>query len=156
MTVKGVCGIKFGTSYNAAKLHLENKFGLCSKARKNQNLLFKYKKFAGINFDYIMFTFQSDGTNTYLNGCVFAVSVNSVKQAEEIRDMLYEKLKEKYTMRQLNDRAGYKMYIGGYSPTGNGAGFQIDIVDFTKVKSTIGAHYMARLLYGPFNYVNEE
>ena len=130
--VTEICGVKFGTSYEDAKRILENKYGKAYKHSK-QDIAFKYKNYAGISFDTILFFFQSDGYRTYMNKCVFILDAYTAKEAKEKRDRLYKRLSDKYYMYEEIDENGFKYYIGGVSPVNeNNAAFIIDIVKLDK------------------------
>lgn len=155
-TVREICGIKFGTSYQEAKKKLDNKYGEPEYYPDNSVLSYKNKFYAGIKFDAIHFLFQSDGTRSYMNGCVFVLNASTLKQAEKYREMLYEKLSEKYNMVSNVDENGNKYYYGGYGPTPNSIGFSIDILKYEKDLAVLYNPYATRLAYGRYNYVLEE
>jgi len=153
-TVKEICGIPFGSSYEKTKEVLENKYGTPSRYSDRNTIVYIDKSYAGISFDKILFMFQSDGYKSYFNGCVFAIETKTLGQAKEKRDMLYGKLRWKYDITDGIGEDGIKYYYGGHSPIPfGGYGFKIDIVKFSD-KS--GLPYAARLLYGAYNYVTEE
>lgn len=155
-TVKEICGIPFGTSYEDAKSKLENKYGYSEYSSDRTTITFKRKSYAGIMFDTIHFLFESDGVNSFMNGCVFIMDAESLKEAETKRDMLYEKLSEKYYMLSDKDKNGNKYYIGGYAPVGDSYAFAIDIVKYDRKLAQIFVPYSARLIYGKYQYVKEE
>ena len=153
-TVKEICGIPFGTSREKAKEILENKYGIPDLLSDKEQIVYKFKSYAGITFDRIIFLFQSDGYRSYLNGCVFILEAKSVIQAKEKRDLLYYTLRSKYDMYTSEDKNGFKYYMGGYSPVSSYLpGFLIEILKFD---SGLGTQYSARLMYGRYNYVKEE
>lgn len=153
-TVREICGIPFGTSYEEAAELLENKYGRPSYFSDRTRISYSNKTYAGILFDNIHFLFQSDGYKSYMNGCVFVLEASSLKKAEEKRDFLYYKLLSKYEMREGADDDGIKLYYGGHSPIPfGGFGFTIDII---KYDNNISVPYAARLMYGRYNYVTEE
>ncbi len=155
--VTEICGVKFGTSYETAKRILENKYGDAEydSSHSKQTIVFKNKKYAGIYFDSIHFLFQSDGYKTYMNGCIFAIHVNTVEEAKKMRDFLHQRLSEKYYMEKGIDDNGFKYYFGGISPLVNTSAFTIGIVKFSEIAKNI-TPYAARLYYGPYDYVKEE
>lgn len=157
--VTEICGVKFGTSYEDAKRILENKYGEAEYDynHSKQTIKFKYKNYAGISFDTILFFFQSDGYRTYMNGCAFAIHANTAEDAKEKRERLYNRLSDKYYMDDGIDKRGFKYYIGGISPINeNNAAFIIDIVKFDADVAKKYTPYAARLKYGSYNYVKEE
>ncbi len=153
-TIKEICGIPFGTSYEKAEKILENKYGTPSIYSDKTRIVYDNKSYAGIQFDDIIFLFQSDGYKSYFNGCVFILETSSLSQAKEKRDMLYKELSRKYDMDEGEDDNGNKFYYGGHSPVPfDGFGFSIDII---KYDNRPRIPYAARLMYGRYNYVDEE
>lgn len=153
-TIKEICGIPFGSSYEKVKEVLYNKYGTPSIFSDKTKISYENKSYAGISFDNIIFLFQSDGYKSYLNGCVFILEATSLAKAKEKRELLYEKLRWKYNMKEDVDDDGIKYYYGGYSPIPyDGFGFAIDIIKYNN-RSSIP--YAARLMYGRYNYVKEE
>lgn len=153
-TIKEICGIPFGSSYEKAEQVLENKYGTSSFLSDKTKIYYQNETYAGILFDNIIFLFQSDGYKSYLNGCVFILEATSLSEAKEKRDMLYRKLRLKYDMKEGVDDNGNKFYFGGHSPIPfDGIGFIIEILKYDN-RSRIP--YAARLMYGRYNYVKEE
>lgn len=153
-TVKEICSVPFGTSREKAEKILENKYGGSSYLSDKDKIVYKYKSYAGIAFDEILFLFQSDGYNSFFNGCVFILDAKNLAQAKEKCDLLYNKLRFKYDMDSGTDKNGLKYYVGGYSPVSSfEPGFVIDII---KYDENPGTPYSARLMYGRYNYVKEE
>lgn len=155
-TVKEICGIPFGTSIEEAEKMLENKYGYSEYNPDKLVITYKNKYYAGVLFDTIHFLFESDGVHSYMNGCTFILNVETLRDAEKKRDMLHDKLKEKYTMVSDKDDNGNTFYIGGYAPTGDGLAFIIDIVKYEKRLARLYYPYAARLMYGRYQYVKEE
>ena len=153
-TVKEICSVPFGTSREKAEEILENKYGTSSYLSDKDKIIYNYKNYAGIAFDEIIFLFQSDGYNSFFNGCVFILDAKNLAQAKEKRDLLYKKLRNKYDMDSGIDKNGNKYYIGGFSPVAYfDSAFVIDIIKYDDSPKT---PYAARLMYGRYNYVKEE
>lgn len=153
-TVREICGIPFGSSYEKTEEILDNKYGKPSVYSDKTTIIYDNKSYAGIYFDKIMFLFQSDGYKSFLNGCVFILEATSLSQAKDKRDLLYEELRWKYDMKEDVDKNGNKFYYGGHSPVPyDGLGFCIDII---KYDNRTSIPYAARLMYGRYNYVKEE
>ena len=151
--VKEICGIPFGSSYEKTKEVLENKYGTSSIFSDKTKIIYENQTYAGITFDDILFLFQSDGYKSYLNGCVFVIKTNSLKDAKDKRDYLYRILSWKYEMKEGTDDNGNKFYYGGHSPVPlDGWGFTIEILKYGNSVNS----YAARLMYGRYNYVKEE
>ena len=155
-TIKEICGIPFGSSYEKAEEVLENKYGQKSFLSDKTKIYYRNESYAGIMFDNIIFLFQSDGYKSYMNGCIFIIEATSLRQAKEKQEMLYKTLSYKYDMKEGVDDNGNKYYYGGHSPApldGFGFGFSIGII---KYESRPSIPYAARLMYGRYNYVKEE
>ena len=84
------------------------------------------------------------------------------KEAEENQKMLSDILSKKYKIYSGGTQQG-----GGISPLWDGTfanlrdehyiGFHTDIIEYSaELANSIGVRYGTRLIYGPFNYVNEE
>lgn len=158
-TIKEICGIPFGSSYEKTKEILNNKYGYPEYNPDRTVITYKRKTYAGIMFDAIHFLFQSDGIHSYLNGCVFILDAKSLSDAKKKQEILHKKLSEKYLMIDDTDSNGNKYYVGGYPPTQeNGVGFCIDILKYDSELTSLYNHtpYAARLAYGRYNYVKEE
>lgn len=153
-TVREICGIPFGSSYEKTAEILENKYGTSSFLSDRNTIIYDNKSYAGIFFDKIWFLFQSDGYKSYLNGCVFILEAKSLSEAKEKRDLLYRRLRWKYDMKDGVGDDGNKYYYGGHSPVPlDGFGFSIEII---KYENRSSIPYAARLMYGRYNYVKEE
>ena len=153
-TIKEICGIPFGSSYEKAEEVLENKYGKKSYLSDKTKICYRSVTYAGIFFNDIYFLFQSDGYKSYMNGCVFILEATSLHQAKEKQEMLYNKLRYKYDMNEGEDDNGNKYYYGGHSPVPlDGSGLSIDII---KYENRLSNPYAARLMYGRYNYVKEE
>ena len=155
-TVKEICGIPFGTSIEEAKTMLENKYGYPEYSSDKMVVTYKHKSYAGIRFDTIHFLFESDGVHSFMNGCVFILNAETLREAKKKRDMLYEKLNEKYYMLSDKDENGNTFYVGGYAPIGDGCAFVINILKYEKELARLYNPYAARLMYGTYKYVKEE
>ena len=130
-TVKEICGVPFGSSYEKTKDMLENKYGYSELTSDRTRIVYKNKTYAGITFDSIIFLFQSDGIHSYLNGCIFILEAKSLNDAKKKQEMLHNKLLDKYVMIDETDSNGNKYYLGGYPPTpDDGVGFCIDILKY--------------------------
>jgi|GEM_PF-996905 len=156
-TVKEICGIPFGSSYEKTKEMLENKYGYPDYNPDKTVITYRNKTYGGVTFDNIHFLFQSDGIHSYFNGCVFILSAKSLGEAKSKQEMLRNKLSEKYLLIDKTDENGNLYYLGGYSPIPNeGAGFSIDILKHDSERVKPFDPYSVRLFYGRYNYVKEE
>lgn len=153
-TVKEICGIPFGSSYEKAKEVLENKYGDPSPFSDKTKIVYLNKSYGGMLFDNIIFLFQSDGYRSFLNGCVFIWDAKNLTDAVEKRDLLYKKLSLKYDLKRGYDDNSLSYYYGGYPPVpGSAYGLTIDIIKYDNRSSN---PYSARIMYGSYNYVKEE
>lgn len=165
--VKQICGINFGSSLNEARRVLSNKFGepMYDPAGSNR-LSFKNVKYAGTSFDSIHFLFQSDGWQTYFYSCIFIKEAKNKKDIQPILDLYKELLSKKYTLSEVIGEFGFLDYGGGVSPLWSGSPFELldhltafhtDVIEYdSSLAATFGNKYGVRIIYGPYNYVNEE
>lgn len=161
--IKKIAGIPFGMPLSEARSILINKFGEPVFCPEQKNVLsFKNVKYSGIDFGSVNFLFQSDGYQSYFNCCVFCIDGKTKKEAEENQKMLSDILSKKYKIYSGGIQQG-----GGISPLWDGTfanlrdehyiGFHTDIIEYSaELANSIGVRYGTRLIYGPFNYVNEE
>lgn len=153
-----ICGVEFGTSYETAKQLLEYKFGDSEYdfEHSRQSISFKNKSYAGFIFDDIHFRFQSDGRNTYLNDVIFIIIAKNSDEAKKKRDMLRDRISQKYYLEKGTDDNKFTYYYGGVSPLKDSMGLSIDIIKYSAEIARIYGQYGVRLRYGPYNYVREE
>lgn len=165
--VKQICGINFGISLPEACRILYNKFGEPIYDPSGSNRLsFKNVKYAGISFDSIHFLFQSDGWQTYFYTCIFIKEAKNKKDIQPILNLYKELLSKKYTLSEVVGEFGFQDYRGGISPLWSGSPFELldnltafhtDVIEYDySVAETFGNKYGVRIIYGPYNYVNEE
>lgn len=149
---QSICGVDFGSSYESAKTILEGKFGKAD-SYENNKLYYYDREYAGFGFDAIIFTFQSDGYNTYFNDCFFGCKFTDITLAKQFHNILLTKLCAKYSYPRIGaDENGLPWAIGGKSPvSGYEPGYHLFMEKDDKDKS-----YYVCLDYGPYNYVNEE
>lgn len=165
--VKQICGINFGISLPQARQILYNKFGEPIYDPYGSNRLsFKNVKYAGISFDSIHFLFQSDGRQTYFYSCIFIKEAKNKKDIQPILNLYKELLSKKYTLSEVVGELGFLDYGGGVSPLWCGSPFELldnltaihtDVIEYdSNVVDTFGNRYGVRIIYGPYNYVDEE
>lgn len=157
-TCTEVCGVRFGYSYETAKLILKRKYGEpdCLWTDENE-IVYHYKSYGGISFTYMSFNFQRSGADSYMNQCVMGYECKTAEEAKNKRDAIWAKVRSKYTAwHEGTDDNGFKYYESGISPKGGGlnTGFIVDVVKFDEPYN--GYRYFARIMYGPYNYVKEE
>ena len=154
ITVKEICNVPFGCSYEKAETILENKYG-SSKFSDRTQIVYYDKTYAGITFYKICFLFQSDGVKSYMNGCIFVLESKTILEARDNQEKLRSKLSYKYKMSEGKDKNNEIYYFGGLPPKNckDGLlmpGFMIDII------KNNSSGYITRLYYGRYNYINEE
>lgn len=166
--VLSIANVDFGTSYKEAERKLKRKFGEPSFLSLKNELLFKNVKYGGLDFNSVFFIFQSDGNNSFLNGCVFLKDAKDYAQALEIEQEYADILSSKYTkVFSEVDEKGNPFHFCGFSPLWDGTiqgGIEAGVAIHTNimkydedlVKEINHSPYAVRLIYGPFNYVKEE
>ena len=158
--VTEICNVPFGSSYESTKEALENKFGDYSYILSTKDkLVFERKRYGGIFFDRIYFFFQSDGRKTFFNGAFFILECKTKYEAIDRKNELHELLRKRYiNLLNLDNEDDYQS-VGGLAliPTDKNAGFgfAIDILKYNEGNS-IGKPYCVRIMYGPYDFVNEE
>lgn len=169
--VKSICGVDFGTSKDDAEVILKNKFGTPLDYSKETVIPFENIKYAGIDFDNVYFLFQSDGNNSFFNSCVFLKQAKNKKQVKEIIETYKTALSRKYTLKEDIATNGFNIYEGGISPLWDGKwqsiidsasnheipiAFHTDVIEYdSDIVNHTGKKYGVRLIYGPFEFVNE-
>lgn len=161
--VSEICNVPFGCSYEKAKDILENKYDTCESESDRTKIIYKNKIYAKMVFDKIIFLFQSDGVNSYMNGCVFIQEAKSLKEAEEKMNDLKIRLSYKYELTAMVDDNGNAYYTGGVPPKDCNDWWLIPAITINVLKYDIPEHlneymngYATRIMYGKFDYINEE
>jgi len=170
--IKSICGVNFGMSKEAASSILRNKYGSPMYNPNDMMLSFENIKYAGVDFDNVHFLFQSDGQRSYLYSCIFIKAAKNKQRVNEIIDLYKTVLSRKYELSEGTDDNGFKIYGGGVSPLWDGkwytfmealdsgeflTAFHTDVIEYDRdLVNTFGNLYGVRLIYGPFQYVNEE
>lgn len=156
-TCTEVCGVRFGMSYETAKEILKRKYGEPDYFGTDENtIVYNYKSYGGIDFSYISFYFQSDGTYSYMNQCVMGYDCKTAEEAKNKRDAIFAKVKSKYNgWHEDIDINGFKYYESGCSPLGGWLnGFSVGVIKYDEPYK--GYRYFARIMYGPYNFVKED
>lgn len=156
-----ISNIPFGSSYEEAISVLESKYGDYDYLFSTKDrVLYKNKKYAGVDFSSLYFLFQSDGRKSYFNGAIFCIDCKSKSEAISTKSWLHEKLSKRYTAFMNLDNEEEYLSVGGIPPVPTesslGFGVRIDILDYGDDGKVLGTPYGVRLVYGPYNYVNEE
>ena len=147
-----MCGVEFGSDRPTARRILTAKFGEPSDDDLKY-LGFEDIVYAGVKFDIAFFTFQNDGTRSYLNDVMLIILCKTAEQAKNVREYLKGILGNKYELSEGIDGNKFKFYQGGTSPTDSDYyGFKLDI---RKDNVTKGGGYVVRLEYGDYDYLNE-
>lgn len=156
-TCTEVCGVRFGSSYENAKEILKGKYGEPDYMETDENtIVYHYKSYGGINFTDMFFYFQRDGSLSYMNQCVMGYECKTAEEAKNKRDAIWTKARSKYTAwREGIDDNGFKYYESGWSPLGGICnGFVVDVIKLNETHN--GCRYFSRIMYGPYNYVQED
>ena len=168
LQVKSIAGVEFGSSREKVEKMMTKKYGSPMFASSQNDLIFENIKYAGYDFDSVHFLFQSDGVNIYLNCCIFVIEARDYSEALDKESKLADILKTKYEDLQSGvDHNGNPMHSGGISPLWNGdinnladhvGALHTSILKYDEEKAKIAGRkpYAVRLIYGPYNYVNEE
>lgn len=159
-TLPSVAGVTFGNSYDTCKSILDKRFNRGEKSYhlSASRLTYYNISFAGEEFDYVDFIFQSEGTRTYLSqvqfSCGFSLTSNSLEDAKSMRDRLYKTFSEKYEFRWSGtNKDGFKYYVLGYSPNDDNDGFVV--IGVYKAETKGGTmKYWAEVSYGPVNFID--
>ena len=161
-TVTDICGLPFGSSYETARNILDRKYGRPTYSTQN-NIMYKSITYGGVRFDDVVFFFQHDGNNSYLNQIIFVQNARSWKDAVQIKDGFRERLSRRYSFIYPIDE---ELTVGGLPPAQfikmgkvdnprttaeMGFGFEIKIISQNEPEYP----YFVRIMYGPYEYVNE-
>lgn len=159
--VTEICNIPFGSTYERAKEILGEKYGEYDYLySKKDDIIYKRKKYAGVDFDSMHFLFQSDGIRSYFNAAIFCIDCKSKAEAIRMKKILHEKLSKRYSGFMELDEGDAYLSLGGLPPVPSeqdmGFGVHIDIRDYGHDGKVLGSPYGVRLIYGPYDYVKEE
>ncbi len=145
--VTEICGVKFGSTYQATYEHLVGKFGEPSETEDDE-LVFYNKSYGGIRFDVISFSFDLDK----LNKVDFCILCETKEEALCERDNIAKVVGRKYHLDEQKGEMGETDYWGGFHPLvpGNYA-FYIS-ANTQKLYSSEKYPYRAHLQYGPYGY----
>lgn len=166
--IKSIANIPFGTSLEKAEPILRNKFGTPINLQESNVISFENIKYAGYDFNYVHFLFQSDGVNTYMNSCIFVTNATNLTDAIEKEKMLANVVLSKYNMEEHKDNNGNPWHTGGFSPLWNGdwktfstpeymCAIHTDIIKYPDdLSKKTNNPYSVRIIYGPYSYVKEE
>ncbi len=166
--VKTIGGIPFGISHDKAETMLRNKFGSPDYNPSSTTLSFKNIRYGGRDFASILFLFQSDGLNSYLNACIFITNASSLDDAVKKEKDIANNVLSRYTLYEDKTSDGYPAHGGGISPLWDGRwttlnfdkygiGVHTDIIKYdSDLVKVYGIPYAVRIIYGPYDYVQEE
>lgn len=166
--VKSIAGVEFGSSREKVEQMMTKKYGRPNYASTENDIVFSSVKYAGIDFDNVHFLFQSDGTRTYFNACIFVINAKDYNEAVSLEGKLADVLKSKYEDLVSDvDYNGNPTHGGGLSPLWDGdvdnlrgyvGALHTDIMKYDEelAKAANSKPYAVRLIYGPYEYVKEE
>lgn len=160
-TITEICNVPFGSTYEKTIEILKNKYGDYEYLfSSKENVVYKSKKYAGVDFDTMHFLFQSDGSRSYFNGAVFCIDCKTKSEAINVKQRLHDILSKKYIRFTNLDQDGNYMSIGGIAPVSTedktNFGVRIDVMNYGQDGLKLGKPYGVRLFYGPYQYVKEE
>ena len=159
--VKEIFNIPFGTSYEEAKSILRDKYGDYDYLYSKKNdIVYRDKAYAGVDFDSLHFLFQSDGNKSYFNGAVLCIDCKSRSEAIKKKKWMHDKLSKKYSVFVNMDADGEYLSMGGLPPVADestfGFGVHIDVKDYEESGRVLGKPFGVRVVYGPYDYVKED
>lgn len=163
--VHNIGGIPFGISREEALSRLRNKYGE-PEYNQSSRVMFKNIKYAGRDFSAVLFLFESDGINSYLNSCIFVNDAKTKSEAIKKMEDLKIDLEKRYSVSSVEGENGFMMYGGGVSPLWDGkiasfkdeyyTAWHTDVIEYdANVSDFYGKKYGVRLIYGPYSYINE-
>lgn len=149
----GVCGILFGTSYEAAEKELSKKYGEKSYGSSINSIEYYDIKVGNIFFEFASFNFQNAYGSRLFNEADFYNHFETKKDAEEFLEYVSDTLFEKYNdMEKLYDKNDMPLYRCGLNETEGK--FRI-LVTLSKGKSKGGdTYYYVHMYYMGRDYVN--
>ena len=161
VTVREICNVPFGSSYEKTKNILQNKYGDYESLFSDKDrIIYRNKKYAGLDFNSMYFLFQSDGVNCYFNSAIFVIECETKADAMKEKALLDEKLNKKYIGFSVVNDVNEPYSIGGLAPIwsedGVDFGLHVDIIKYDTTNSLTKKRYGLRLVYGPYNYVKED
>lgn len=153
--VTEVCGVAFGTSYEAAKEKIVDTFGEPVNAVNNSSIFYRDIDFDGVTFNTVYFMFDSDARASYMSSCMLYVNLETEEEAKEVLKQLYDKLSAKYILTPCEEPEAeiIECYKGGRSPIDDGMGLSLVLGKYLKVG---GFGYSILLSYGPYQYVRDD
>lgn len=147
-----IAGVLFGESYDKTAEALKAKFGE-PDAANNKEITYIDTYYADFYFDLIIFGFQRDENNSYLNSCILLKSFEYANEAKKYRDEIAQELMSQYKLIKVVGDNKFTCYYGGTDPTENDKyGFCLEILSPTSLVKFYGV----RLFYGPFNFLKEK
>ena len=152
-----VCGIPFGSTYEEAKAKLQAKYGECDRDVPGGTILYKRKKFEGMEFDKLDFWFLEDKkTNrTYFCGAMFNIECKTKEEAIKKKEYLDYVISHEYAaLINLDKKGEYKSRAGlPPVPSKMGLGFAISIDVFERYGEDEANTYHLNLAFGPYDYL---
>ena len=166
--VHDIGGIPFGISREDALSRLRNKYGEPEYNSQSTGVMFKHITYAGRDFNRVLFLFESDGINSYLNSCIFVNDAKTKSEAIKKMEDLKIDLEKRYrVISSVKGENGFMIYGGGVSPVWDGkmasfkdeyyTAWHTDVIEYdANFSDFYGKKYGVRLIYGPYSYINEE
>lgn len=164
--VLSIANVDFGTSRKEAERKLKKKFGEPSFMSSKNQLIFNNISYGGLNFNTVFFLFQSEGRDSFLNGCIFFIDAKDYAKALDMEQKCADILSRKYVVLSKVDNNGNPAHYCGFSPLWDGTyegstetnvAIKTSIIKYDDdAAEKLQSQYAVRLIYGPFNYVKEE
>lgn len=155
---QSVLNIPFGMSYDYVKTALGNRFGDFKVSEIGGDLIISDFYMGDVKFDYGRFEFQRNIKVSYFSRAYFEIRfhLNEVQSAKNIRDYLFNYIKEKYADDYVNsytNEQGFKCYVFGTNPK-NEDKILADL-SIGKLRGKDGRMRLYLTLdYGPIFYLN--
>ena len=160
-TVKKVCGVSFGDTYDNIRTTLYEIFGRPVEITES-SIHYKNLSFGEEQFDDVSFIFQQEGNQkkNYLNQVVFIKAAKSREDATQVSSILHKRLSCSFWSIIVVDD---ELIVGGLPPipflktkkntnprtiAEMGFGFELNTISPKDPENP----YLVRLMYGPYNY----
>lgn len=158
--VTKICNIPFGTSYKDAKNILTEKYGSYDYLASTKDcIIYRHKSYAGSLFTKLLFMFQSDGENSYFNKAVLCKETRTKEEAVRFKHSIDDRLSKQYQIYNILDDDSDCLSLGGICPVPSdgiygGYAIGVDVMEY-EYPSDDGYKYAVRIMYGPYDYVEE-
>lgn len=158
--VTEICNVPFGFSYEKSKNILFEKYGDCDYFASSKDCIaYRDKSYGGFYFTDLFFMFQSDGETSYFNKAVLSKDTKTKDEAVSLKKSIDEKLSKQYSLFQIFDDGDTYLSMGGICPAPcertYGYAISVDVLKLDKPTRN-DCTYAVRIMYGPYDYVEEK